>query len=520
MQTRVEFGAKPATDVLDPGNKLVFSGAGSGVCRVVGSSTKDYSVAAGVTVGPFLRSTNVTVWATSGSFDVLEVAADDFDAVFQSPVLGAWRRAERQPVPMLSDSGLTVGGVTLIAGTPSLSVVTMPNGRTALRVACNTGENTEMQFTGLAGALFSGEMFVQAEGCTYSNGVSQSLMYASPDANRATNFVGAGWSGWSAPLNTPLEPCQGVLTERLAKADWGVTGSITYPFQTNYVAFRIIPRAGYAPVVYIYGIGFSHQPAAGRICVTVDDGYESWFKLGQPIMQARKIPVTMGVIPANMDKGAENARWAHLRALVNAGGAVVAHGPNVEGGAGSLFTAFSDTASRVADMVAATQQIAAQGLATPGYDLCYVWPQGAWQSAGADSALLDAALAAGYTTGRGATAYTSGGWSADSLSKYQHLTMPTIGHGWAGTTAAEATNISGIVTAINNAAAQGSDVILMLHRVQPTATADGAMSSIGIRVSDLTTIADAIVAKVTAGTLTAARLTDLAVGRVGNFWQQ
>lgn len=89
MQTRVEFGAKPATDVLDPGNKLVFSGAGSGVCRVVGSSTKDYSVAAGVTVGPFLRSTNVTVWATSGSFDVLEVAADDFDAVFQSPVSGA-----------------------------------------------------------------------------------------------------------------------------------------------------------------------------------------------------------------------------------------------------------------------------------------------------------------------------------------------------------------------------------------------------------------------------------------------
>lgn len=440
-----------------------------------------------------------------------------YEVSIPAPVSGGVRRASRSPVPMLGDTGMTVSSITAVSGTPSVSVVTMPNGRQALRVACNVGENTELKLPTLSGSLFSGEMYVQAEGCTYTNGVQQYLMYASPDATRATNYVGAGFGGFSTPTNTPTEPCQGVLTHRIGKADFAITGSITYPFLADYVAFRIIPRAGFAPVVYIYGVGFAHQPSAGRVFVSVDDGYDSWFALGQPIMQARGIPITMAVISSVMDAGGGSAYWRQMRALVNAGGAVVAHGPNVGGGAGNLLTAFADTESRVADMRSVTQKIGEKGIGVPGYDSCYIWPQGVWQSGAADAALLDAALAAGYTTGRAATAWT-GYWNADALSKYQHLTMPIIGHTWAGTTAAEATNIAAITTAINNAAAQGSDIHLMLHRVQPTGTGDGSMNSIGIRVSDLTTIADAIAAKVSAGTLRAGLLTDLAYTRTSSFW--
>ena len=427
-------------------------------------------------------------------------------------------RGSRSPTPIIGDPSLTTGSVVSAVGTPALSIVTMPNGRQALRVACNTGENTELKFTGLAGSLFTGEMYVQAEGCTYTNGVSQYLMYATMDATRGTNYLSAGFGGYSAPLNTPIEPCTGVLTHRLARADWATTGTVTLPFLSDYVSFRIIPRGGFAPVVYIYGIGFSPQPAAGRVFVTVDDGYESWFQMGQPIMQARDIPVTLGVIPVNMDTGGGNAYKRSLKALINAGGAVVAHGPNTAAGVGSLFSAFADTASRVADMSAVRDWIASQGLGVNGFDSCYVWPQGLWQqSIVADQSLLDAAYAAGFTVGRAATAY-AGYWSADAMSKYQRMTLPIIGHTWAGTTAAEATNITAITTAINNAATQGSDIILMLHRVQPTATADGSMSSIGIRVGDLITIADAIATKVTAGTLRTGRLTDLAVA--GSWWAQ
>ena len=440
----------------------------------------------------------------------------DAEAI-QSSVSGVGIRGTRAPVPLLGDSGMTVGGVTINSGTPALSVVTMPDGRQALRIACNNGENTEVKFTGLSGCLFSGEMYVQAQGATFSNGVSQYLMYASPDATRGTNSVSAGFGGYSVPLNTPMEPCQGVLTHRLGKADWAIAGTITYPFVADWVSLRLIPRAGFAPVVFVYGIGFAPQPAAGRVCVTVDDGYDAWFALGQPLMQARGIPVTMALIPSNMDTGAANAYWRQMRGLVNAGGAVVAHGPNIAGGAGNLLTAFGNNADRVADVVGVTRAIEAQGLATPGYQSCYVWPQGVWQNTLSDASLLDAMLDAGYTTGRSATP-SALYWNADALSKYQRLTMPIIGHTWAGTTAAEATNIAAIVAAINNAAAQGSDINLMLHRVQPTSTADGSMSSIGIRYGDLVTIADAIAAKVTAGTLQPIRLTDLAAGRPGNFW--
>jgi hypothetical protein len=172
-------------------------------------------------------------------------------------------------------------------------------------------------------------------------------------------------------------------------------------------------------------------------------------------------------------------------------------------------------------MAAARRWIADNGLAVKGYEACYVWPQGAWQSALTDLSLLDAALNAGFTTGRAANGRSAGLYgNFDALSKYQHLTMPIIGHTWAGTTAAESTNITAIVALIDAAAAQGADITLMLHRVQATSTADGSMSSIGIRVSDLTTLAAAIAAKVTAGTLQAVTLPQLALTRSGNFWQK
>lgn len=59
----------------------------------------------------------------------------------------------------------------------------------------------------------------------------------------------------------------------------------------------------------------------------------------------------------------------------------------------------------------------------------------------------------------------------------------------------------------------------MLHRVQPTATVDGSMNAIGIRVSDLTTLADAIKTKIDAGTLEAITMPQLVVERAGSFWQ-
>lgn len=80
----------------------------------------------------------------------------------------------------------------------------------------------------------------------------------------------------------------------------------------------------------------------------------------------------------------------------------------------------------------------------------------------------------------------------------------------AASAGAEAANIAAIVSAINNAAARGTDVIVMLHAGVPsTDTAWGSNSALNIRTTDLESICAAIRANVIAGTQTNCLLGDL-----------
>jgi hypothetical protein len=429
------------------------------------------------------------------------------------------KRAEKAPIPVLGGD-IQLSDFSIAQGTPVLSIVTLPNGSKALKIVTNIGEDTRLDIPALMGTQFNGEAYISSD-ATFTNGVSNILFYVTPDANMSTNFASAGFGGYSAPLNTPMEPTQKTNTLRYGKADLAITGAITYPFTTGFARLRIIPRGGMSATVILTGIGFSPQPKVGRVCVVSDDGYDSWFQYGQPLFDDRGIPTTVAVIPCAMDTRNGYAFKRQLQGLINKGGAVVAHGPDTASGVGNLFTAFPTTEARIADMKSVRKWISDNGLATPFYDSCYVWPQGAWQTSASDTSLLDAAYAAGFTSGRGAILAIAGTQlNIDALSKYQHLTAPIIGHNWAGSTAAEATNVAAIVAAINLAAANGADIYVMLHRVQPTATSDGSMSSIGIRLGDLTTIADAIAVKIAAGTLKPVTMPQLSCSPSGNFWQQ
>ena len=433
-------------------------------------------------------------------------------------VMSLTKTGERSPC--VNFGGVfSLSDVAVVAGSPTLSVVTGPNGSQALKIVTPVGGTVEITFPSLVGAAFDGETYLSVSGGK-AEGVLTISLYATPDASYSTNFVAGTYFCPTGSANMAPEQ-GGAYTVRLGKSTLTTTGTIAYPFAVNAHKVRITPVGGLAATVYLYGIGFSNQPSNGRIAVICDDGYDSWFQLGQPIFNARNIPVTCAVIPTNIDTGyaGGNAFKRQLQGLVNKNGAVVAHGPNVGGGAGNLFSAFSDTSSRINDMVGVRNWIFENRLDTPGCEMCYVWPQGAFQPTFGDVDLLDAALAAGFTTSRNANGLANGLFcNFDAQSKYGHLCLPIIGHTWAGSTASEVTNIAAITAAINDAAAQGSDVVLMLHRVQPTSTVDGSMSSIGIRVSDLTTIADAIAAKVTAGTLVSYTFPQLAISNKSSFW--
>lgn len=438
--------------------------------------------------------------------------------VSQFPFLGKVR-GSRAPMPMFGDD-MALTDITVVTGGPTLEITTGPNGHRALKVTTAVGAHCELSFPAFVGSLHSGEVYLAMHG-GQRDGLSQVAFYATPDAGYGTNFVVGTYINLPDPVavSSPAEQ-GGAWTCRLGKSTASVTGTINYPFAINAHKLRITPRAGMSATVYIYGIGFAAPPTKGRICVVADDGYNSWFGLGQPLFDARGIPVTVAAIPSVMGSAPEYARMRQLKSLVNRGGAVVAHGPNTGGGAGNLLTAYpGNTGAQVADMVAVRDALRDNGLLIEGAEKCYVWPQGQFQSAHGDTTLLDAAFAAGFSCGRAASALSSGLYfSADAQSKYQHLAMPIIGHTWAGSSAAEDTNITNIVAAINNAAAQKSDVYLMLHRVQPTATADGSMNAIGIRVSDLTTIADAIQTAVNAGTLEAVVMPALAADPAGSWF--
>lgn len=81
------------------------------------------------------------------------------------------------------------------------------------------------------------------------------------------------------------------------------------------------------------------------------------------------------------------------------------------------------------------------------------------------------------------------------------LLLPIIGHTQAASSGAEATNITSMVNQINNAAAFGTDCVLMLHAGVPsTDTAWGSNGALNIRTTDLATICAAIRTNVIAGT--------------------
>lgn len=441
-----------------------------------------------------------------------ELATAPTIAALQSMVSGAGT-GDRSLIPLVGYSSpfigdvLSVGDFSVAGGTPTLSVETGPNGKQALKITIPNAQNAEVNIPAALTALFYGEATVAFDwGTARTAGASLTL------------YVGtAGYAGfatftttpYTAPLNNPEDPAGagGSLTFRMRPEAWTNSAAWvgtppTYPIIPGACKLRITTTG--AAVFWLYAASFSDRPKKSRIAVIWDDGYDSAFLRGIPIFQRLGIPQTLSLIGSIPNTGGALAYWRQLRQFVDDGNALVAHGPWPNGGAGNVFTAYpgsaNPTASAVADMVQNREALRSAGLLVTGAEKCYVWPQGAWQQVTGDKALLDAALAAGFEIGRAATPVTNKGFIFNRLGKYQRLCMPIIGHTWAGTTAAEATNIAAVVASINAAATAKEDLCLMLHRAELDSTADGAMTSISARISDLTTMANAIAANVAAGT--------------------
>ncbi len=464
-----------------------------------------------------------TLSVTAGdvvSLEAINVAATYTDPAKAGPALqalvsGAGIRSLRNMYPLvgaslpLVDHTMTAADFSTLSGSGSWAIELGPNGSPALRVTAPAGTNMEINVAPALAALFYREAVLSVDwGSARSVSGSGISLYAGL----------AGYTGFyssstiiprSNPLNDPFDPAGqqaqsvGINSASFAAGGTWVGSPPTLPVVPGACKLRVTAGAGGPVTCYIYSIAFTTPRRKSRVCVIWDDGYRSTARLGWPIFAARGIPQTLSLIGSVVDAAQANVSRAHLQQIVDDGNAIVAHGPWPNGGAGNLFSAYPGSTAPVADALADMQRnrdyLSRAGLLVPGADTCYVWPQGVWQTVQGDKALLDAAIAAGFSVGRSAT-QNAQSFDFNRLDKYRRLCLPIIGKTWAASTAAEATDVALMVTRINAAAAVKEDLCLMLHRPELDGTADGAMTSISTRVSDLAAIADAIKANIDAGT--------------------
>lgn len=436
----------------------------------------------------------------------------------------------KEPQPVFGGDPISLSQITVLAGAPTVTVTTGPNGLPALKIVTAVNTPCDIALPAMVDSYFHGDAFICAHG-DRASGLDYFAFYVSQtDAAYTNGASGLVQYGLTNPSQSAFEQ-GGAVTYHFRKAALTPIGTPTYPMLLGQCKFRVQPLSGQAATVFVYGVGLGSVPRKARICVTWDDGYDSMFRLGYESFASRGIKQTLSVIGSVQGAGGAYSNPPQLRAFVDAGNACVTHGPwpgdatSQNSNIVDLYASTSDpVGNAVADAVRARQWLQDNGLLGRGGDRCYVWPQGKFQASSGDTRYLEGLLAAGFTCGRGTTNVVASaqpaGYNFDALSKYNRLALPIIGHTWAGTTAAEATNISNITTAISAMATNRTDAFLMLHRVVKTSTSDGTMGAAGgimIRQGDLETIAAAIKTQIDAGTMEAVTMPELAID---SWWRR
>ena len=252
----------------------------------------------------------------------------------------------------------------------------------------------------------------------------------------------------------------------------------------------------------------------GRIAVTCDDGYSSFYRLALPMFEQYGIPVTFCIIPSLIGTGSFMT-MAQLKDIIARGHQIIPHGPDT--GVGSLFTRWATNAQRIADINATRDYIVNNGLSPTGAaQKCYAWPGGQYAATLGESSLLDLMTQNGYIVGRSAAPsnYSTIPQNQALIPLNQSkLTMGIIGHTYAGVSntaddATETANIAALVSRVSDISTSRKDGFLMLHDVvaRGNAPAGGLM----IEMDRLRTLAAAIRTQIDTGRLRAVTMSQMA----------
>ena len=413
-------------------------------------------------------------------------------------------------------------------GFPLLSNITASSGHTLTWQSGTVGGVEYIERDGMRGVRLTtaAGLYVELNVPAFSRVIPKgqvAALYYIPDtpgnAVLTTVSMYVGSSGYSAAYSKPvthsgsnvhanahtgyftLAPDPKTATADTVRVEWTVnTGTPDWTTTTMQAAkMRITPAGGQVAVVEIFGIwadGFASVPK----CVFVaDDGYDSIYDYGLPVFDRFGHRLSMAIIADSVGLSGYMTT-AKLQEAEARGHECVVHGPNI---AALNLSELTTQAEIEADLAIGQEQLRAAGLGQANHgDLIYVYPQGIYQHARDDHRIRDALIARGFIAARLATVTQSSLEMSHAGRLLLHL--PIIGHTWVDDPS-EAANIARIIVKIQEAAAQGRSVIIMLHKI----TSGAAAQALEMRQSNLTLICSALADLELAGTMQNATLGQL-----------
>lgn len=294
---------------------------------------------------------------------------------------------------------------------------------------------------------------------------------------------------------------------------WDVQGTVNANTLMSHMRIFVTPKSGQLAEITLSRIAIN-QGGRGRICITVDDGWDSWYRYAIPELNRRQMPCTAAIIASAVGSPGFFT-LQELRQMKDAGHELIAHGVNdVLGGNlygnGNLNT----DAKRLADTKRSIDFLRDNGLfSSNAQEQCFVWPGGIFQGSRGDVGVLDLFHDAGIKYARTTTAALPVSVAAMGRGKYSNMILPIIGHGRGTTRVEEDASVAKCIAQIQRCADYGLDGILMFHKViaDQSTFATVADNGIAIEIGQLNLILDAIDAQRSAGKITVTRFSELFV---------
>lgn len=326
------------------------------------------------------------------------------------------------------------------------------------------------------------------------------------DGSAFTNWftspvVGMEQPGWHW---IPISPPASQTTIK-----WSVGGGTPVFGTTDFTRLRL--RCDFTstkrPVIEFYGIFENPRSTKPQIILSFDDGYDSVYNVGVPMLERYMLKASCGII-ADLVNAANYMTTAQLQNLVSRGHEMNVHGPI--GGTGSLNN-YVASPTRAADVLADVSFhrdfLIKNNLAVNGSEKIYIFPQGFYSFGGNGSGnteIMDTLKAAGFVAARAVIATRNDIVPHSIASPRVEMLLPIAGHSWASE-ATEAANIAAIIQRIRDAGQQGKHVVLMFHKVVTGTPTDGLM----IKDTNLDLICAAIANEINEGRMQSGTFTTL-----------